>query len=151
MVKRVEFTKRVGLDAIDVDKQEAQKEGYEVEETRTGNVYAIAEGSMQVPESLDELVTLLERIHDVEDGAEEALQLAVTNYSKKYYKEPLYNETRAKLRKEVPKEVQEYIENMKSQAEAGILPVSAEDLENIPYEYKQNKDFVNEYIKEELM
>ncbi len=148
-MKETTITRKVGLNSINVRVSEARHEGFEVWQSEKGNFYAIVSKDIEVPETLEEFITLLKG-YDVENPDKEILSLAIKKYERKYHSEPLYNETRAKLKKEVPAEVKSYIEDLVSQAELGILPVSKEELETIPYENKLSKQLVNEWVKSQL-
>ena len=148
-MKETTIKRKVGLDSINVSPSEARQEGFDVWQSDKGNYYAIVHKDIEIPETLEELKELLAG-QGVEETGKEILSLAIKKYKRKYHAEPLYNETRAQLKKEVPAEVKSYIEDLISQAELGILPVSQEEIENIPYESKLSKQLVNEWIQNQI-
>lgn len=121
-------------------KDEIREAGYDVKET-DNRIYALSYIDARLPETLDELVELV-------GGKEEALKLALGTFKVREYFDPERNTMKSILRKEVPAAVKSYLASLKQAASQPFTAFSPEDLEEIPFDYKQSTDGVDEWLAE---
>ena len=139
-MKKVKKNIKLGLDRIERPKQEVEQESI-VSGIYSGSSkeYAIIPFTFQVPESISDLQELLE--------SEEEITEITLPYFERKERDRKTQSALSVLRKEVPKDVQEYLDSLKTAIEAGFSNIPAEVLENIPFEHLSSRESVNEYIK----
>ncbi len=147
MVKRVEKKVRVGLNSVDGKVKDAQEAGYKIVTKKSGKQYAISEIVFNQPETVQELEDLLRTKHKVETPEKAILEMVLDRYFKKYYRQDRDKAMRTRLNKEIPAEVKKYISHLKETIDF-MDGISLDDIENIPFEYKQSKDTIKNYIAE---
>jgi len=141
-MKKVELQVKAGFAKDgDVSKQEIKEAGYDVKETDS-KIYAVKEIETDLPENLDEMV------NDI--GREATHKYALSTYRVREIFDPVRNEMKSKLNKEVPKNVQQYLDTLMKQAEASYTPFTKQDIEGIPYEAKLSTDLVDNYLEDIL-